>query len=298
MSEAHMRIAILGGSGHINRRLIEVIEPVASSLQIKATILIISRSAAERCAPSSTSSVSIDYAVGSVLEPNAELLELFQVRSIDRVFFCLPQSLSSTEMLSASNAFTDLVYGTIRTVVRISSFGIDESYPPQGALALAHKQGEDYMRMKGLTITSIRPTSFFSNFATHDLPSIKASNSIFSPLGFDSVAVNWISTQDIAEVSANCLLNDSLDGKILELTGDINNLYTIEKICSVVAEFTGKQCKYNEIPIPESRDYRELWEYLRAGGFNCVTGTFQEVLGSHRRPILFSDYIRDALSEL
>jgi uncharacterized protein YbjT (DUF2867 family) len=214
------------------------------------------------------------------------------LRGVSRVFFCLPQHLSASEMVSVSSAFTDSARKNgVKVVVRISSYGMDDksaSTCSQGSLGEAHIAGEEYMRESGLIVTSVRPTSFFSNFLKYDVPSIRASQTFYSPLG-NEASVNWISCEDISAVVALSLVKSSLDGRVLDITGSENNTLSAEKMRSLIQLKTGKSISYVELPIPESGEMNGLWIFLRSGGFSHSTTTFEEVTG--RKPIEFSDYI-------
>ena len=106
-----------------------------------------------------------------------------------RVFLCLPQGLSSADMVSVSKSVTDACKKAgVELMVRISSARIDaylsnHKIPSQGPLGEAHVTGETYTKDAGIKLTSIRPTSFSTNFAAYDLPNIKATSTFASPLG-------------------------------------------------------------------------------------------------------------------
>jgi hypothetical protein len=106
-----------------------------------------------------------------------------------RVFVCLPQPLSSADMVHVSKALVDEAKRAgVKHIVRLSSARIDAHslglcYPSQGPLGEAHEAGEKYTKEQGIGLTSVRPTSFSSNFVKYDLPSVKARAEFCSPLG-------------------------------------------------------------------------------------------------------------------
>ena len=292
-------IAIMGFTGTINKSLVvrhlhEVCAKLSDNSDLDdTTVHVFTRDHSSTSPPSSGArNIDIHFYPGYSLtdiagndekkENTEKLLALFKALRITRVFLCLPQSLSSTEMITTSNAFTDKILspcGTVKTVVRISSYGLDADAPAQGPLALAHKAGEEYMRSKGFIVTSIRPTSFFSNFLKYDVTSILECSAFSSPLGHVAT-VNWIDNEDIAEVAAHCLLDVKLDGRILEITGPDCNCMSAEKMRMTISDAIGKDILYSEIPLPDfSDDYKNLWVYLRNDGFNAVTNTLKEILG-------------------
>ena len=291
-------IAIMGFSGSINHSVVNLLPQVAAELasegfddhdEIAVHVFTRDHSSSSTASLDSNPKVAIHFYPGysmtdvtSEKKENTErMLVLFKTLRISRVFLCLPQTLSSGEMITVSNAFTDQILipsRTVKTVVRISSYGLDYDTPKQGPLALAHKSGEEYMRSMGFEITSIRPTSFFSNFIKYDVLSIMEHGEFSSPLGYNAT-VNWIDNDDIAEVAARSLLDSNLDGKVLEITGPDCNSFTAEHLRETISEVIGKRITYNEIPLPDfSEDYKELWVYLRSNGFNAVTTTLKEVL--------------------
>jgi uncharacterized protein YbjT (DUF2867 family) len=231
----------------------------------------------------------VEVIVGSIDEVD-RLDELLQ--GVTRVFFCLPQHLSAPDMIVISQAFSRSAGSMgVQTVVRISSYGMDEksaTTSSQGSLGQAHILGEQCMRDSGLKCTSVRPTSFFSNFLKYDFPSIQNNGTFCSPLG-NNASVNWISCEDIAAVVAAALLNESLDGKILDITGSECNTLSAEGMRAIIESETGKSISYTELPVPDSGDMNGLWTFLRAGGFSHHTNTFEKVC--KRKPITFSDFV-------
>jgi uncharacterized protein YbjT (DUF2867 family) len=211
---------------------------------------------------------------------------------VSRVFFCLPQHLSASDMVNVSRAFTDSAKKAgVKVIIRISSYGMDDrsaSTCSQGSLGEAHIAGEKYMRESGLIVTSVRPTSFFSNFLKYDVPSIRSSQTFYSPLGSEA-SVNWISCEDISAVVALSLVKSSLDGRVLDITGSENNTLSAAKMKSLIESKTGKTITYVELPLPESGEMNGLWVFLKSGGFSHSTTTFEDVTG--RKPIEFSDYL-------
>ena len=87
-------------------------------------------------------------------------------------------------------------------LVRVSSFGIDAV--GQGPLGDAHVRAERYCRESGLSLSSVRPTSFHTNFAKYDAASIRELDVFRSPLGL-SARVNWVHCRDIGKVAADVL---------------------------------------------------------------------------------------------
>jgi hypothetical protein len=96
-------------------------------------------------------------------------------------------------------------------------------------------------------------------------------------------------------VLAHALLRPELDGRALEITGPKENSLSANDMRKCINSFllevnsgasSSNMIEYQEIPLPENTDMKELWEYLRAGGFDSVTDVVNEITG--RTPILFS----------
>lgn len=292
-AQKHTIIALFGASGNISSHVISCLQRAnldhgehCNTIQ-DYSLRIITRT------PELLSNLALPFKVEIIVGSINEIdrLDAF-LQDVTRVFFCLPQHLSAHDMVAASQALSQSACNAgVQTVVRISSYGMDEksaTTSSQGSLGQAHILGEQYMRECGLTCTSVRPTSFFSNFLKYDFPSIKNNGSFCSPLGSEA-SVNWISCEDIAAVVAAALLNESLDGKILDITGPECNTLSADGMRAIIELKTGKHVTYTELPVPESGDMNGLWTFLRAGGFCHHTDTFEKICG--RKPITFSDFV-------
>ena len=219
-------IAVFGASGNIGAPLLTSLSSLIATSESDCKVRAISRSP-EKLKSASRLCESIEYIHGDITEASSLREALLQV---ERVFLCLPQSLSSKEMITVNESFADIAGDLgVKHVVRISSYGIDDHIKgngiSQGPLGEAHIHGEKIIIDAGLSLTSIRPTSFSSNFIHFDLPQIRAKDSFSSPLGTEA-AVNWVSCEDIALVAAHALLDASLDGRVLNVTGPPSSTLT------------------------------------------------------------------------
>ena len=289
-STCNVVIAIFGANGNISSSVISQIEKFecfGSDVIPNYTLRIVTRDpnalADKQCG------IKREIVLGSITDTD-RLDEL--LNNVNRVFFCLPQSLSPDDMVKTSASFSKAAKRAgVQTVVRISSYGMDDkscTTSCQGSLGKAHVEGEEYMRSLGLIVTSVRPTSFFTNFMKYDDPSIKSNSTFYSPLGNDS-SVNWISCDDISAVAAACLLRTSFDGQILDITGSAKNTLSAEQMRLLFQEKYKKNVTYVELPLPESVEMNGLWTFLRNGGFSHHTSTVENVTG--RKPIDFADFL-------
>merc|ERR1719163_123272 len=211
-----------------------------------------------------------------------------------RVFLCLPQALSSADMVEVSNAVSDAAkLAGVAHIVRLSSARIDlylseaagslerkgeGAVPTQGPLGEAHVAGETYAKEIGLGLTSVRPTSFSSNFVTYDLAGIKEKGVFSSPLGHEA-AVNWVTCKDIAAVAAVALLDSSLDGSVLDVTGPPESTLSAAGMKALLERKTHKSIEYVCCEAPPVKDLQALWRFLRAGGFDMSTDVVRQVTG-------------------
>ena len=288
LAQKDVVVALFGATGNISSHVISCLQKASPDNEMQAyTLRIITRT--PELIRDLVFPFKVEVVVGSI--DKVDRLDAL-LQNVTRVFFCLPQHLSASDMIMISQTFSKSASNAgVQTVVRISSYGMDEksaTTSSQGSLGQAHILGEQCMRDCGLICTSIRPTSFFSNFLKYDFPLIRSSGSFCSPLGSDA-SVNWIACEDIAAVVAAALLNDSLDGKILDITGPECNTLSAEGMRAIIETTTGKHVMYTELPVPDSGDMKGLWTFLRASGFSHHTNTFEEVCG--RKPIAFSDFV-------
>jgi hypothetical protein len=69
---------------------------------------------------------------------------------------------------------------------------------------------------------------------------------------------------------AVALIDQSLDGQILNITGSESNTLTAENMRLMIEEVTGKKISYKELPLPESPEMKGLWIFLRAKGIKII----------------------------
>eukprot|EP00873_Tetraselmis_striata_P002617 jgi/Tetstr1/422881/TSEL_001293.t1 len=213
---------------------------------------------------------------------------------VDRAFLALPQSLSSEHMEQASRNVADAAKAAgVRVIVRLSSLGIDNmglqpGQQSQGRLGQSHVKGEAYARECGLALTSVRPTSFSSNFLKYDYEGVCGRRAFASPLGHQA-AVNWVTCEDIGAVAAVALADASFDGRVLDVTGPPESTLTAAAMAECLSKAVGSPVAYEEVAPPPMADMQDLWKFLRGGGFDCATTTVEEVTG--RTPTSFADFL-------
>ena len=219
------------------------------------------------------------------------------VAGAQRVFLCLPQALSAADMVAVSHALSDACQQAgVSHIVRISSARIDSyclehggaAVPTQGPFGEAHVAGEAYTKEQGIGLTSIRPTSFHSNFLAYDLPAVKADSAFASPLG-SAAAVNWVACRDIASVAVRALLDSAHDGRVLDVTGPPSSTLSAAQMQALLEAKCARPIRYTEVPPPPVAELQGLWAFLRAGGFDMSTSTVLDVTGT--APQDFSEFL-------
>eukprot|EP00996_Jenningsia_fusiforme_P000931 NODE_1849_length_1381_cov_46.355856_g1672_i0.p1 GENE.NODE_1849_length_1381_cov_46.355856_g1672_i0~~NODE_1849_length_1381_cov_46.355856_g1672_i0.p1 ORF type:complete len:440 (-),score=62.87 NODE_1849_length_1381_cov_46.355856_g1672_i0:62-1318(-) len=293
-----MLLVIFGASGNCGRHLCEAL---LSELPAGVQVRLVTRDAT-RC--------SRDDALDtfwSTLRADGRF-EVFQGDVTDRpsvrqalegaarVFLCLPQSLSAAGMRDVQAMFRDVaVDAGVEHVVKLSSYGIDDAEPSgQGPLGEAHVEGERIIRAAGISLTSVRPTSFSSNFIQYDLPSVYGNRTFSSPLGAEA-SVNWVACADIGRVCARAMINPEFDGQTLNVTGPAANTLSASAMAGVLTNWAGAPVVYSECPVPDHPDMGPLWQFLRSGGFAVCTPTVKDV--TQREPTDFRT-ILETLSQL
>ena len=172
-------------------------------------------------------------------------------------------------MIVLSNHITDIaVRKNVQHIVRLSSYGIDNhifdvNCVSQGNLGEAHRLAELYMVSAGISFTSIRPTSFFSNFVKFDLQSINEASQFSSPLGNQAI-VNWVACQDVGDICAWALMDTDFIGnqRIINVTGPQSNSLSSKAMVDLVSKLTNKKIEYRYVEAPPIDDLQQLWNFL------------------------------------
>jgi len=237
------------------------------------------------------------------LGPNIELAQVEvwnpdsfaeALKGIEKVFLLTPpgQTASGYKIVDAiKNA------GTVKLIVKLSALGAEETDPTQFIWAYEHKQLEDYITSKGIPLTSIRPSSFFSNVLHNDVQSAKTSGVIYKT---HNTPMNLISSVDIADVVVKALTEEGHAGKVYTLTGA--ETPSQEEYAKWIGETIGKEVKLVLITEddlrktvstflpPQSIDsFMNMMGYFRKGGYNKNYPDLKNVLG--REPSSFKDYL-------
>eukprot|EP00854_Cymbomonas_tetramitiformis_P024103 gene24103-29248_t len=239
-------VCVLGATGNIGEHVVrEIVERQSTAEDNRLlTIRAASRNSAVIMVQS-TSRVQVQPVLVD-LEDGASIAAAFE--DVSKIFLVLPQVASPQKMAEYS----------------------------KGDLGQAHVDAEAYIRsLQGLALTSIRPTSFNTNFLKYDLPSIKERSCFCSPLGTQA-KVNWVDCRDIGAVAACCLLQPGHEGKTYDVTGPANSTLTAPSMASLLSEVIDHKVEYEELPVPLDGAYGGLWKFLRSGGFDVSTNAVEQ----------------------
>lgn len=290
-----MSVIVLGATGNVGRHIVQAlldgsdypIHVAAATRDVEsdgAKALLIANSAAS----SELSLVEVDMTM-----PDADVLAA-DLAGHSVIVLTMPQALAPADMRECQQTVAEAVAacmeqaqeygGVIPLVVKLSSYGIDGKLS-QGPLGEAHRDGESAFKEKGIPLVSLRPTSFFSNFEAFDWPSLcDGGREINSPLGQEA-RVNWVACEDIGCVAAGVVkehLQASQGGRskaqnvfrVVDVVGPASNTLSAPELCRLVGQCLGAsggsgggEISYQEVALPEE-DYRGLWSFLRAGGFD------------------------------
>ena len=143
---------------------------------------------------------------------------------------------------------------------------------------------EQIVANSGLNYTLVRASWFNQNFSESFLLEPILAGQVALPM--PEAKIPFVDADDIAEVVTKVLLDDSYNGKTLEITGP--RKMSFEEIVQEIADATGRDIKYQSISLEEYSqlmksvglpdDYIWLFDYL-----------FREVLGNSENQVVSHD---------
>jgi len=297
------RLLVLGATGNVGRHVIARLVFLAGAGRTSQRVRIL---AATR-QPGAYSCDPPPEGCPAVVEPVAcgasagEVAACVAAARPTRIFLCMPQALSADEMRAYSEAVVDAAVACgVAWLVRLSSCGIDRA-PSQGPLGDAHLAGEEYCRKAGMGLTSVRPTSFHTNFEKYDVGSIAAESVFRSPLGL-TAKVNWVHCRDIGYVVAALLASpispEALAARfeVVEVTGPASSTLSAGEMAAMLSEELGRPVRYEEVPAPPFPEYEALWTFLKAGGFDHSSDAVARLTGEE--PLGMREVVRALRAEL
>ena len=146
-----------------------------------------------------------------------------------------------------------------------------------------------------MAVTSVRPTSFHTNFEKYDVDSIKEENCFRSPLGA-TARVNWVHCGDIGRLAAALLLQEEVE-EVVEVTGPPDSRLSSGEMAALLSSELGREVRYEEVESPGLEEYRQLWAFLRAGGFDSCSGSEAVMRLTGREATPFREVVRQLREE-
>ncbi|MEU5761462.1 NAD(P)H-binding protein [Nocardia sp. NPDC047648] len=97
----------------------------------------------------------------------------------------------------------------------------------------------------GLPWVSVRPSSFAMNTSAMWRKQVAAGDTVFGP--FASFAEAVIHEQDVADVIARAMWDDSLLGRRITITGP--EAVTLERMVAVIGDAIGRPLRFQQVPV-------------------------------------------------
>jgi uncharacterized protein YbjT (DUF2867 family) len=173
-------------------------------------------------------------------------------------------------------------------VVKLGALGSEN--PDKFIWGKEHHQADEMLKQAGLSVTSLRPSSFFTNFRKFDAANIKQHKKIFKAAA--EAKMNFIYPGDIAAVAVLALLSPGHENKDYYITGPDNyNQYEVaelfsaelgEKIeCIPMDDATLREGVKNFMPNQESIDaYSNMFQYFSDGYYDVHHKDLENLSGS------------------
>jgi uncharacterized protein YbjT (DUF2867 family) len=169
------------------------------------------------------------------------------VNGADALFWLTPSDITSHDPLGTARRMADAGAGVIRKhpnlhVVQLSSAG---AFLPEGTGPIvALYETEEKFRSAGKNVVSLRPNEFMENIF-FSLPTIVGQDSIYT-LVPGSTKVEFIATQDIAEIAAEFLLNPTDGHHVIDIVGPQE--LSLDEWARIAGQAIGKQLRLVTIP--------------------------------------------------
>ncbi len=238
-----MKIIVTGSLGHIS-------QPLAEELVQKGNDVVVVSSKPEK--QKDIEALGAKAAIGSV-EDVAFLTNTF--KGADLVYCMTPPDFSKADLVAHNSQmgrnYADAIKASgVKRVIYLSSFGAHNS-SGVGLIVGAHNAEQALGELKDVTITFMRPTSFYYNFNNY-IPIIRNAGFIASNYGGDDV-LQMVAPKDIATDIADEIENPKEGHTVRYVCSD-------ERTCNEVALVLG-----NAIGKPDLKWNLISDEQLQAG---------------------------------
>lgn len=276
-----MNVLVIGATGTLGRLLVPAL------LDRGARVRAATRHPRPRTLPSGALGVAFDL----------ERPETFRdaLGDADRVFW-MTRPNDERPDATAAPFLEEMRRAGVRHVVDLSGMGIENLDQ------LPIRKLEKAIESSGIPFTHVRPNYFFQNFLAGALFDGIVERSEIAVAAGDA-AISFVDAQDIAAVAATALVDDSLRGQALTVTGPA--AVTHAEIAAAIARATERPVRYRalsddearvalrESGLPPERIERRLafLAVARSGAFAGVSPDVERVLG--RAPRSLEAFVRE-----
>ncbi|SJL15843.1 related to nucleoside-diphosphate-sugar epimerase family protein [Armillaria ostoyae] len=160
--------------------------------------------------------------------------------NIDRIYLVAPAATS--EVFPPMKPFIDLaVQKGVRRFVLLSATTMADGYPLMGPKV------HEYLLSLNVDYAVLRPSWFFENFRTQQLPSIEERNTIVSASGDGKIG--FVSADDIADVAVSALTDEKSHNTDHIITGP--ELLSYDDVAAIFTEVLGRKITHTCITVEE-----------------------------------------------
>ena len=275
-----MQILVTGATGTVGGHLLSSLKALDEAISLVAAVR-----SPERAEDLGTPVRGFDFEDPSTYDAFA---------GVDAMFLVRPPAIAQvwSSIFPALDAAVDAGVGH---VVFLSIQGAGENP------LVPHRWIEWKLNRLPIRATFLRPSFFMQNLTTTHLAEIRDESMLYMPAGDGETA--FIDARDIADVAAQALVDPSIAGQTLELTGD--DALTYHEVAQILSEVLGRSVAYaNPSPlafIMHARSQGHPWGFVivmlgiyltaRFGQASRTTSTVEEILG--RSPISFRQFAED-----
>jgi NAD(P)H dehydrogenase (quinone) len=229
--------------------------------------------------------------------PPAEVL-----RGFDRVFLLSPAVQEQAEL---ETVFIDALVaaGHRPRVVKVAADGFADP-GCEVRFMVSHRQVAAHLDATGLPVTYLAPALYLEDLLAF-AGSMRESGEISAPAGHGRVG--FVAASDVAAVAARVLTEPGHERAAYTLTGP--EALRFEDVAARLSAVFARQVDYTDQPASQARDRMlasgvsqwqadgnlELFDWIRQGGADTVTGTVREVTGADPQPA--ADWLEEARAD-
>ena len=213
------RVLVMGGTGTVGTHLLRELRSDREHLDIVAAAR--SAESAARLQAAGYATVTLDLDRNETFVP--------AMRGIDTLFMLKPYSMDY--LIQSKRVIDAAVKAGVGHVVNLGSYGADDT--PWASIGW-NRLVEAYLRVSGLSHTTLRPNFFMDNVPAR---ADRSSGRIVHYFG--ATPVSWIAAADIAAVAAEVLRRPAdFANRVLPLAAEAR---TMDEIAAIVSAKTGRQ---------------------------------------------------------